>query len=1199
MNTILSILKKRMIDNLKLLPFLVLILSLSLSLYIWVVNMINVKEKASDFLDFKVKEINLKIEQRIITYENLLNFVAAFFINSEEVTRDEFHFFVQELNLKDNYSAVQGIGYSKIVKYEVLENHINQIKSEGFSNYSVFPKGEREIYTPVIYLEPFTDKNLRVFGYDMYADSTRREALILAAQTEKIVVSGKVVLQQDLQDNKLFGFLMYKPIYNNKKPHGNMKEREDNIVGWIFAPVRIENFLNDIVPKKGKIGYEIFDEDETDTNNLMFSSTKSKSQKSSFEKYSRIYLGGRFWVLKVSAPNDFINELEDNHSFTILIISIFGSLFLFVFSFILTYSHSKSVLAANQNKQRFDYLMSYANTAIIICDIDRTIVEVNKNACQYFGYSESELLEMKMELLFPYELRENVIAKFDLLKSVETINFESLQKRKDGATISAEIDSKIIVMESKEYVLSFIKNISSRKISEAELKESQLWLQSILNTLSVGVVIIDAETHTIYDINPVAAKMIGDKRENIIGKICQQFICPNSINSCPITDYQKTIDRAECVLLTTNKETIPIYKSVTKQEFNNKTYLIESIIDISERISLEKELIKARNNFDVFFNTIQDLLFVLDMKGIILHVNKTTCERLGYKSDELIGKSVLSVHPVELHDEARSILKAMLNGKQDFCPIPIINKSGKRIPVETRAVFGEWDNQPAIFGVSKDISSLKLSQEKFERAFNFSPVVMTITKKSDGTFIEINEAFCKVIGYNVEEIINHSPKELKIFPNLRELQKIKVQLESGVNVNDVELTVRTKNGENIIGLFSFTDIVINDEPCWLTSMIDVTLLKQATEALILSEKKYRTIFENVQDIFYQTDIHGFIIDISPSISKYTNYTREYLIGKNVSIVYKNPNDREQLLTLLKEKLEVEDYEIVLIDDKNNERVTSVNAHIIFDINGQPKGVEGALRDITARKTAEIKLKEYASELKYVNAQKDKFFSIISHDLRGPLGAVKGMIEILLESRDSFSKNELHELYSELHNSISIQSNLLEDLLEWSRIQSDRLPFVQKYLNCNIEVGYVLDLLKQNALLKKINLSKDVDPQLEVFADSNMFQLVLRNLVSNAIKFSYENSEIIVSVKSINNTIVFCVSDNGVGISEENIEKLFKLDVQITTAGTKKEKGTGIGLILCKEIMLKHNGSIWVESEVGKGSKFFFSFPEVERRTIQE
>ena len=210
-----------------------------------------------------------------------------------------------------------------------------------------------------------------------------------------------------------------------------------------------------------------------------------------------------------------------------------------------------------------------------------------------------------------------------------------------------------------------------------------------------------------------------------------------------------------------------------------------------------------------------------------------------------------------------------------------------------------------------------------------------------------------------------------------------------------------------------------------------------------------------------------------------------------------------------------------------------------------------------------------------------------------------MIEILLESRDTFSKNELHELYFELHNSISKQSNLLEDLLEWSRIQSNRLPFVQNYLNCNIEVDYVLDLLKQNALLKKINLRKDIDPQLEVFADSNMFQLVLRNLVSNAIKFSYENSEIIVSVKGINNTIVFCVSDNGVGISEENMEKLFKLDVQITTAGTKKEKGTGIGLILCKEIMLKHNGSIWVESEVGKGSKFFFSLPEVERRTIQE
>lgn len=1199
MNTILEKIKKRILDNFKLIPFVVLFLSLSLTLYIWVVNMINVKEKANSQLEFKVKETSLKIEQKIITHENLLNFVAAFFINSEEVTRDEFHFFIKALNLKDNYSSVLGIGYSKIVKFEELENHIREIKEEGFSNYSVFPKGERKIYTPIIYLEPFSDNNIRAFGYDMYADSTRREALILAAQTEKLVVSGKVVLKQDSTNNNSFSFLMYLPIYNNKKSHGNMKEREDNIIGWVFSPIRIKDFLDGIITAQDKIMFEIFDEDDNNASNLMFSTIKNQNSKSSFEKTTRIYLGGRCWVLKVSATPDFIDDVEDKHSFAILIIFIFGSFILFTVSFILTNVHSKSVLAASQNKKRFDYLMNHSNAAIIIFDLDRKVIEVNSEACRYYGYSESEFLGIKMELLFPYELRDNVFAKFNLVKSVESINFESLQKRKDGTTISTEIDLKTILIENKEYVISFTKSTNTQKSSELELKESHSWLQSILNTLTVGVVIVDAETHTIFDLNPVITKLIGDKRENIIGKPCYQYICPNSSNSCPIIDYNKSIDKAECVLVTANKETIPIYKSVTKHEFNNKTYLIESIVDISENISLQKELIKTRNNFDMFFNTIQDMLFVLDMKGNILHVNQTTCKRLEYTSDELVGKSVLTVHPAEFYDEATDIIKNMIYGIIEFCPLPVETKSGKRIQVETRVMKGEWDNQPAIFGVVKDVSSLRLSQEKFSKAFNLSPIVMAISKKSDGTFIEINEAFIKVIGYSTEEVLTHTSEELNVFVNNREFQKVKLQLLSGVNVSNVELKVRPKSGEIIIGQFSITDIVINDEPCWLTSMIDVTLLRNATEALKLSEKKYRTIFENVQDIFYQTDLNGYIYDISPSITKYTNYTREYLIGKNVSLVYKRPEDRAALLALLKEKKEIEDYELILVDDKNNERITSVNAHLIYDINGQAIGVEGALRDITARKTAEIKLQEYASELKYVNAQKDKFFSIISHDLRGPLGGVKGMIEILLDEKDAFTQKELHEFYRELHKSISAQSSLLEDLLEWSRIQSNRVEFLPKYLNCNSEVLGVFALLKQNALLKKIILKHDVRADLLVFADSNMLQLVLRNLVSNAIKFSYENSEIIVTVNEINNSTVFCVSDNGVGISKENIEKLFRLDVQLTTDGTKKEKGTGIGLILCKEIVAKHHGNIWVESEVGKGSKFFFSFPVIEKKTIQE
>ncbi|NCU27736.1 PAS domain S-box protein, partial [Candidatus Nomurabacteria bacterium] len=171
----------------------------------------------------------------------------------------------------------------------------------------------------------------------------------------------------------------------------------------------------------------------------------------------------------------------------------------------------------------------------------------------------------------------------------------------------------------------------------------------------------------------------------------------------------------------------------------------------------------AGKNFDTFFNTIDDLLFVPSSDGTILHVNYTASRRLGYSIDEMIGRNIAMVHSENDREEAMRIVADMIAGKTLSCPLPVIAKSGLAIPVETRVVKGEWNGKPALFGVTKDISQLKLSEQKFSGIFQQTSVLMSISRISDGMFIDINEAFLSVFGFARDEVIGKTSFELNIF----------------------------------------------------------------------------------------------------------------------------------------------------------------------------------------------------------------------------------------------------------------------------------------------------------------------------------------------------------------------------------------------------------------------------------------------------
>ncbi|NLV27194.1 MAG: PAS domain S-box protein [Methanomicrobiales archaeon] len=278
------------------------------------------------------------------------------------------------------------------------------------------------------------------------------------------------------------------------------------------------------------------------------------------------------------------------------------------------------------------------------------------------------------------------------------------------------------------------------------------------------------------------------------------------------------------------------------------------------RRKAEEEVKIRENNFSTFFDTIDDFLFVLDMQGMMIKVNDTVISRLGYRKEELIGESVLMVHPEKRRGEAGEKVAAMLSGTCDFCPIPLVAKDGTQIPVETRVVPGVWDGQPALFGVSKDISEITLSEEKFSKAFQAGGSLMAIS--IDSVFVNVNKTFLDTLGYTWDEVIGKSSMDLDIFVEDGERDQVVKEIQEKGYCRNLKVLVRGKDGRILTGIFSADIIQIQDKEALLTIMNDVTEMIRLSDALLSANKKLNLlssitrhdILNQVQALFFVKEL---------------------------------------------------------------------------------------------------------------------------------------------------------------------------------------------------------------------------------------------------------------------------------------------------------------------------------------------------------
>ena len=375
----------------------------------------------------------------------------------------------------------------------------------------------------------------------------------------------------------------------------------------------------------------------------------------------------------------------------------------------------------------------------------------------------------------------------------------------------------------------------------------------------------------------------------------------------------------------------------------------------------------------------------------------------------------------------------------------------------------------------------------------------------------------------------------------------------------------------------------------LVTFIDIDERMKAETALKNSETRLKLALQSAKQGLWDWNLKTkemFYSDEWINMIGYTRDQTEAVIDFWFNLIH--PEDKNCVIELFNKHIEniVETYKTEYrLKNKEGNYIWVLDQGQVVERNedGMALRAVGIQIDITERKKNEQKLRE-------LNITKDKFFSIIAHDLKNPFNQFLGLSNLMLESFDTLSKDDLFEYILLLNNISEKTNNLLENLLDWSRSQTGRISYYPVIINLNEIINNIILLFENHIKDKEISLNLNLDDQPRAFADENMIKSVFRNLISNALKFTPKGGNISIEGIQENLFAKISIKDNGVGISPENLVHLFELDAHYTSEGTEHEKGTGLGLMLCKEFLEINKGSLKVESHINRGSIFTVYLP---------
>jgi PAS domain S-box-containing protein len=637
----------------------------------------------------------------------------------------------------------------------------------------------------------------------------------------------------------------------------------------------------------------------------------------------------------------------------------------------------------------------------------------------------------------------------------------------------------------------------------------------------------------------------------------------------------------------------------------NKIYIEGTIRDISERkkneleIEMANQAIKeSEEEFRAIFESFEDVYFRSSLDGCVQNISPSVEKIFKYKREEFIGtvSNILYLYP---EDSEKVMASFTEKGYIKDYETIFKDKENKIIYVSLniRIMYDSNGNATHIEGIIRDISERKKNELEIEMA---NEIIRESEKKYRTIFESVRDVFfrasaidniildvspsCSCFGIQPEDVIGKPVEYFYLNPEDRHDVLEKLRQNGEIKNYDAKFSINSKT--YTVSINSKVIFDQNNQPEFVMgSFRDVTERIQAEENLKISEAKFRSIYENFEDVYFKTELDGTVIDLSPSFERNFKMPISEGLGKSTLDFYYNSEDRERAIDLLKRNGVLSDFDAQFVDGEGNILFFSVNTRFIRDSYGKAIYFEGTMRNVNERSLMQEEMLAKNRTLEFQNTELEQFAYIASHDLQEPLITVIQCIELLQEGLYDDLDQEKKQYLEFINSSTSRMQQLVKGLLDYSRIGKGRK---NSQNDCNEIVANVIadmnvSLKESNAIVEYENL-----PVIEGYTTE--IRQLFQNMISNANKFRKKDQQpkIKITASKDETNWIFSIEDNGIGIKAEDMDKVFVIFKRLHNRS--EYQGTGIGLSHCKKIVEHHHGQIWVESKFNEGSTFKWTFP---------
>ncbi|WP_439880812.1 CHASE domain-containing protein [Pontibacter sp. MBLB2868] len=624
-----------------------------LTLFIYSETKRKAEERSEKLFTLRADQATEAIDKRMQDYIQILIGAKALFIASDTVERSAWHEYYQTLHLEQNYPGIQGFGYAHFIRPEELEAHEQKIRREGYRSYQVYPRGDRPVYTSIIYLEPFSDRNLRAFGFDMFSEPIRQSAMRIARDTKQPALSGKVRLVQETGKDEQAGFLIYLPIYKHNADPESIQERQKLIKGFVYSPFRAKDLMKSVLGQSfGDIDVEVYDGTSMDKESLLYSSdsilyfhTKSDRR---YSKIGTISIGNHTWRLYITAKPAFGRSADTELPYFILL----GGFIIGLLMFFIIWSLSNT-RRSNRLKQT---ITDNATAALFIIDANGYCTFMNPAAEEMTGYTFEEVKERTLHELIHYMhpdgtpfpanecLIRNAVAVKDPMRSYEDVFI-----RKDGSFFDVSCAVQPISESSSEtYAIIEVRDITDEKRAQQSIIEGEARFRNMADNAPVMIWVTDVWGQCVF-VNQQWEDFTGQPFDESITEGWQKVIEAGDVENF-LEVYQRSTDRTapfrvEFRMRRHDGEMRWVVNSGTPRFGINHKFLgyIGSIIDITEMKMAERKVKQNAELLQKLFLEVPALVGLVRAPDFQYVLANPEYRKL-YGNRTLVGRTMYEAH---------------------------------------------------------------------------------------------------------------------------------------------------------------------------------------------------------------------------------------------------------------------------------------------------------------------------------------------------------------------------------------------------------------------------------------------------------------------------------------------------------------------------------------------------------------------------